>query len=159
MNKRPWASKSLQVSLGILSQPVLCPSAFVDGVWDFLFFSSISSSRFPQDHLRGMAQTQVILSGVTKRSLHMFFWHSLSCFLFPILLLSPSSISSSCVPPEERASLLADSHLLKGHLLHYTQSLCEEEILHIFSATQRKPSPTVCLVDTIPFAWKSLLLW
>ena len=56
--------------------------------------------------------------------------------------------------PEERASLLAYSHLLKGQLLHYTQSLCEEEIPHVLSATQRKPSRTVC-----PFAWKSLLLW
>ena len=65
----------------------------------------------------------------------------------------------SCVTPEEKASLLAYSHLLKGQLLHYTQSLCEEEIPHVLSATQRKPSRTVCLVNTIPFAWKSLLLW
>ena len=67
------------------------------------------------------------------------------------LLLCVVRLFPSCVHPEERANLLAYSHLLKGHL-YYTQSLCKEEIPHVFSATQRKPSRTVCLVNTIPFA-------
>lgn len=152
------------LSFGILIQPVLCPSAFVDGVWDFLYFSSIPSSRFSQDHLRGMAQTPVILSGVAKRSLHMFFWHSLSCFLFPILL-SPSSTSSvlsgffPLVYSQRNGLVFLHIHtywICSSIIL----SLCARKRFHTFCLQHRgSPHGLFAWVNTIPFAWKSLLLW
>lgn len=133
------------LSFGILMQPVLCPSAFIDGVWDFLYFSSVPSSRFPQDHLRGMAQTPVILSGVTKRSLHMFFWHSLSCFLFPVLL-SPSSTSSvlsgffPLVYPQRNGLVFLHIHTYWRDSSSIILSLCVRKRFHTF-CLQHRGSP------------------
>lgn len=142
------------LSFGILIQPVVCPSGFVDGVWNFLYFSSIPSSRFPQDHLRGMAQTQVILSGVTKRSLHMFFWHSPSCFLFPVLL-SPSSTSSSVLSGFFPLVYTQRNGLIFLHIHTYWRdisiipSLCARKKFHTFSL-QHRGSPHGLFAWLIP---------
>ena len=161
MNKRPRASKSSK-SLFWHFNPA-CSVPFSLCRWCVGFFilflnplfslSTGSSQRDGPNSSHSLWGCKKILAQVFLTQSQLFSL-SRSSFVSIFHLLCVVRLFPSCVPPEERASLLAYSHLLKGQLLHYTQSLCEEEIPHVLSATQRKPSQTVC-----PFAWKSLLLW
>lgn len=119
---------------------------------DFSRFSRFSLFlSLPTDSSQRDGQTPVILSGLMRTSLHIFSDLGTGVFSY----FSVSSSTSYCV------SLFSSSAF---SLLH-TQSngpvflqvhVCLRSII---SPVPRRPSRTVCLVNTTPSAWKLLPYW
>lgn len=118
---------------------------------DFSRFSRFSPFlSHPTDSSQRDGQTPVILSRLMRTSLHIFSDLGTGVFSY----FSVSSFTSYCV------SLLSSAF----SLLH-TQSngpvflqvhVCLRSII---SPVPRRPSRTVCLVNTTPSAWKLLPYW
>ena len=122
--------EGLSLSIRILTQPVLCPSALVDGVWIFLEFSSISHScPSPQAHPRGMAQLQSFSLGLFEDPCTFFSDTVPAVFSFPIffcLYLLTSPLCHQAFPLLCTLRGTGQSSCMfafKGHLFHYTLTL------------------------------------
>lgn len=117
------------LSIRILTQPVLCPSALVDGVWIFLDFSSISHScPSPQAHLRGMAQLQSFSLGLFEDPCTFSSDTVPAVFSFPFscLYLLPSPLCHQAFPLLCTLRGTGQSSCMftfKGRLFYYTLTL------------------------------------